>query len=96
VITAEQIPPEVVEAAARGMNANRPGWPDWDSVDERWKPMERDKARAAIAAALNAWPGMATEHREILNFWNNIDGPIVSSRRVPFLILPLPQEAQDD
>lgn len=42
-----------------------------------------------IAAAINAWRGMGLENREVLNFGNNIDGPVVSAKRVPFIILPL-------
>ena len=49
----------------------------------------RGAAKAEIAAALAAWPMMKTENREVLNFGNNIDGPVVSAKRVPFIILPL-------
>ena len=49
----------------------------------------------AIAAALNAWPGNTMESREVLNFGNNIDGPVVSAKRLPFLILPLPQKGDE-
>ena len=56
MIRAEQIPDEVVEAAARAA---------WRLKDQRlWEvlkatqPKWRDEARASIAAALNAWPGI--------------------------------------
>lgn len=49
----------------------------------------------AMREALKVWPMATTEHRELLNFGNNIDGPIVSARRVPFLILPLPTQETD-
>lgn len=50
----------------------------------------------AIAAAINAWPMAKTETREVLNFGNNIDGPIVSAKRFPFLILPLMEKRDDE
>jgi hypothetical protein len=54
MIRAEQIPDEVVEAAAKTlMDPDYPNsWPAW-----------MDEARAAIAAALNAWPeGESIQH----------------------------------
>jgi hypothetical protein len=67
-----------------------------DEAEEAAWNAAGDNMKAAIAAALSAWPGVTTENRELLNFGNNIDGPIVSAKRVPFLILPLPQEARDE
>lgn len=55
MIKPEQIPDEVVEAAARAA---------WKLKDQRlWEilkatqPNWRDEAREALAAAINAWPG---------------------------------------
>lgn len=64
----------------------------WKLQDKLWRMggASTDETRAAIAAALSAWPGSSMEHRETMNFGNNIDGPIVGVRRVPFVILPLP------
>lgn len=62
---ADQIPPEVVEAAAMQL----PGM----AGHQRY-------VRAAIAAALAAWPGAET-----------LEWPLGAD-----LILPLPQEARDD
>ena len=42
----------------------------------------------AIAAALNAWEGMA----HYRGGWE----PVIHNNRKPHLILPLPQEARDD
>ena len=69
-IDQKMIPPEVVEAAGEGfIECDRvPSY----SFDEA--------IRAAIAAALAAWPGAGEQYTG----WN---------RRI---ILPLPQEARDD
>jgi hypothetical protein len=55
MIKPDQIPDEVVEAAARAA---------WKLKDQRlWETLKatqpnwRDEAREALAAALNAWPG---------------------------------------
>jgi hypothetical protein len=76
MIKADQIPDEVVEAAARAA---------WKLKDQRlWEilkatqPNWQDEARASIAAALNAWPGV-----EVVK-WYHADQS---------LILPLPQGA---
>jgi hypothetical protein len=70
VITADQIPDEVVEAAARTLagsaQLNLMAW--------------NAHARAAIAAALNAWPDMEVR-------------PTFNPSRI---ILPLTQEIPDD
>lgn len=78
-----KIPPEVVEAAKLAW-ANGTG------------PTSADDWEAAYKAGLRAWPGVNTEQREVLNFGNNIDGPIISAKRLPFLILPLPKEDDDE
>lgn len=57
---------------------------------------ERLGMRTVIAAALNAWPGSSMENRELFNFGNNIDGPIISTSRVPFYILPQKPEGRID
>jgi hypothetical protein len=74
MIRADQIPDEVVEAAARAI-ANDAEW-NWDDVPYAHDVI-RSEARAAIAAALNAWPGA------MLDCWAHYDGA---------LLLPLPQE----
>ena len=72
MIRAEQIPDEVVEAAAKAI-----GEETYVSNRQTLK----DAARAAIAAAINAWPGA-----EVVE-WYHADHT---------LILPLPQEPRDD
>lgn len=53
------IPDEVVEAAARVLHANAEVFHDvlWDDLGDYDQGAYRDEARAAIAAALTAWPG---------------------------------------
>jgi hypothetical protein len=74
----DQIPPEALEAAARALadDANL----NWDDVPFAQDVM-RGEARAAIAAALNAWPGA-----EVVK-WYHADQT---------LILPLTTEAGND
>jgi hypothetical protein len=94
VITAEQIPDEVVEAAAK---AAHDVWRIQASVGDdinEYAPLHempanlqqeyREEARAAIAAALSAWPGMFEE------YMNDEDGDGAS------LCVILPQEARDE
>lgn len=50
MIRADQIPEEVVEAAAISLRGG------WGEADEAEKEAYREAARASIAAALNAWP----------------------------------------
>jgi hypothetical protein len=80
------IPPAVVEAGAMALCLAQ-GF-DWDrhpDFHDAW----RKEARAAIAAALNAWPGYA----KILD----VKGSHVhSSEKINLLILFLPKEARDD
>lgn len=55
MIKPEQIPDEVVEKAAKAMYAAEP-WSTFWSIEDA-----RSLSRAAIAAAINAWPGMEIE-----------------------------------
>ena len=69
-ITHDQIPPEVVEAAARAAHQNwrescseaahEPitNWQEWDDLTYDEQCDWLSEARAAIAAALNAWDGV--------------------------------------
>lgn len=72
MIRPEQIPDEVVEAHI--------------SILERMMigPPTKKSSRAAIAAAINAWPGAALSQRI---------RPTIGFRRIT---LPLPQEKQND
>jgi hypothetical protein len=73
MINPAQIPDEVVEAAARAiceLTGNHPRW-------MYWKP----EALAAIAAALNTWPGMTHMEPDLAN---------------GIIILPLPQQDSDE
>ena len=77
----EQIPDEVVEAAARAA---------WKLKDQRlWEilkatqPNWRDEAREALAAAINAWPGAVWRESGV--------GREIVSRRI---VLPLPPEKE--
>ncbi len=82
-ISPDQIPPEVVEAAARAIHAceyDAEHYP-FDQEDIVQQGLLRSQARAAIAAALNAWPNAWTETGFAL-------GPDV-------LIIPLPKENSD-
>ena len=76
MIDQKQIPPEVVEAAARGLAR--------DSDPERFWPHFADQARAAITAALNAWPGVLSASKG--------NGIFVGCSA---FILPLPTEADE-
>lgn len=88
---AEQIPDEVVEAAAKAIYE---AWCAFHGVTETSMPWddvcgeERDaciaEARASIVAALNAWPGVTTTSW----FENGV--------RKAVLNIPLPQEKSDD
>ena len=82
-IDLKMIPPEVVEAAARALADD--ALLNWDDVPYAHNVM-RGEARAAIAAALNAWPNAKTLRDD-------------GRRRtyiVPAIILPLPQQARDE
>lgn len=92
---AKMIPPEVVEAAAmaawnedrrQAAINRRPGagrMPSWDSLGALRQTHHMNQARAAIAAALNAWPGM----RMMVDIDTGDDAAIK---------LPLPQETHND
>ena len=68
------IPPEALEAGARALA--RYNCEKWDNDPDRWRAYFTDEARAAITAALDAWPGMRqrpfwdlmtnTRHTEII------------------------------
>lgn len=75
MINTAQIPPEVVEAAARVI-ADANGWRDEQGF-KACVPV----ARAAIAATINAWPGMTHMEPDLAN---------------GIIILPLPQQASDE
>jgi plasmid replication initiation protein len=85
VIRAEQIilptsvPDEVVEAAAKAAYENQ-RTRKWDRCGYVGQQQLRRDARAAIAAALNAWPGRA----------------LAGYAGEACHILPLPQEPRDD
>jgi len=77
MINPAQIPDEVVEAAARAIG---------EETYVGNKQTLRDAGRAAIAAALNAWPNAKTLR----------DDGRRQTYIVPALILPLPHEASDE
>ena len=83
MIRADMIPDEVVEATAWAMCDDINGEGAWDETPFRHRPMWRSAARASIAAALNAWPGMGVRPHTVTTFASCI-------------ILPLPQDASDD
>ena len=67
MIKVDQIPDEVVEAAAivlmgRLMVSQQDALHVWSGMYEPEKDQFRREARAAIAAALSAWPGAELEH----------------------------------
>ena len=82
MIRVDQLPREVVEAAAivlmsRLMVSQQDALHVWSGMYEPEKEQFRREARASIAAALNAWPGVEIR-------------PTFEPSRV---ILPLPTEA---
>jgi hypothetical protein len=81
MIRTDQIPDEVVEAAARMAFTYYKSLP-WDECTD--KHLWRSLARAAIAAALSAWPsGSVCQY-----MMGDTDGYE--------MVLPLPQEAADE
>ena len=81
MIRVDQLPREVVEAAAivlmsRLMVSQQDALHVWSGMYEPEKEQFRREARASIAAALNAWPEMSAR-------------PTFGPSRI---ILPLPQE----
>lgn len=77
---------EVVEAAAWAMCDEINGEGAWDETPFRYRPMWRSAARAAIAAALNAWP----------KSYSLTENDSAEIRNVAVIILPLPQENSDE
>ena len=75
------IPPEALEAGARALA--RYNCAEFDKNPDRWTMYFRDEARAAITAALDAWPG-----KDVERFMPD-SGPYT-------IHLPLPQEARDE
>lgn len=80
MIRPEQIPDEVVQEAAAAIAKNNDG-------TARFAGLYLTDARAAIAAALAAWPG-AHVHE-----WQR---PWLGGMSGTDIILPLPQEKSDD
>jgi hypothetical protein len=80
MIRAEDIPDDVVEAAAWAACDDINGEGAWDETPFRHRPMWRSAARACIAAALNAWPGMRKPMR------------VTGLQSESWLELPLPQK----
>jgi len=82
MIKPDQIPDEVVEAAAidlfRSATAGPSGY-SWATTHERTRAKWRKNARVTIAAALAAWPNAR------LDYWAHYDGA---------LLLPLPKEGE--
>ena len=79
MIRADMIPDEVVEAAAKAAYENQ-RTRKWDRCGYVGQQQLRRDARAAIAAALNAWPEMSAR-------------PTFGPSRI---ILPLPLEVSDE
>jgi hypothetical protein len=90
MIRPDQIPDEVVEAAARAIyfvftQINIGDGEDrWDCLPSRFRAEYREEARAALAAALAAWPDM------VERFFPN------DPTRAPGIFLPLPKEGADE
>ena len=82
MIRADMIPDEVVEAGAKAAYENQ-RTRKWDRCGYVGQQQLRRDARAAIAAAINAWPGM----RMMVDIDTGDDAAIK---------LPLPQEASDE
>lgn len=85
MIRAEQIPDEVVEAAARALAKQRLDADVWDEVlDRNMRYFYLQDARAAIAAGLQAWPKMVQYPLHEIDC------------TPPKIVLPLPQEGRDE
>ena len=90
MIRPDQIPDEVVEAAAKAIyfvftQINIGDGEDrWDCLPSRFRAEYREEARAALAAALAEWP-MAQE-----------SGITMGKYKSHVYILPLPQEGADE
>ena len=88
MIRVDQLPREVVEAAAivlmsRLMVSQQDALHVWSGMYEPEKEQFRREARASLAAALNAWPGI----RMMVDIDTGDDSA---------LKLPLPQEVSDE
>jgi len=83
LIKPDMIPDEVVEAAAKAAYENQ-RTRKWDRCGYVGQQQLRRDARAAIAAALNAWPGAS--YVPGLEQWGKTHGAHIH--------LPLPQEPQ--
>lgn len=88
MITADQIPDEVVEAAARAIHdidrkIAGEDWPTWEQLSVTDQRRRTRRARADIAAALSAWPGAETFKPYNAHLYKDT------------IILPLPQEDGD-
>ena len=91
MIRAEQIPDEVVEAAAKAIyeawcafhGVTKTSMP-WEDIDDEERQACIAEAIASIASALNAWPGVTTTSW----FENGV--------RKAALNIPLPLEASDE
>jgi hypothetical protein len=82
------IPHEALVTAAKQVGHYRFG-KQWDCLTLYEQGLCYVEARAACLAMLRSWPGRNTESRELLNFGNNIDGPVIDTRLAPFILLPL-------
>lgn len=60
------LPPEVVEAAARAMYAARYPRFEWDDENKAMKGLYRDRARVALSAALPLLPGQVKPSQETI------------------------------
>lgn len=78
------IPPEAVEAAARVLHSHAEIFDDllWEDISQADQEAYFEEARASIAAALNAWPGM--QHKPYWDFRTH--------EKHTELILPVPQK----
>lgn len=83
MITPDMIPDDVVEAAAMALSEAEL-WPGvWSRLDSVVQDAFTAQARAAIAAALNAWP----EAKRVKEYFTHD-----TDHYEPAIILPLPQE----
>lgn len=87
MIKPEQIPKEVVEAAAKVLHANAEVFHDilWDDLGEYDQDAYREEATSALLAGLNAWPQMH------LHEWQR---PWLGGMSGTDIILPLPEAPQ--
>lgn len=100
MIKPEMIPDEVVEAAAkayhnawRGLNGVTHETMDWEALDRAERTDIRIQVKAAIAAALAAWPGARKAYADIIKPHGEM-GPRIGVD--PRIVLPLPTENSDE